>query len=45
MRQALAPVFAGLDLKTLRALNEKVAVEGADPAAVARDYLSTRSLL
>ena len=42
---ALAPVFAGLDLETLRALNEKVAVEGEDAAAVARNYLSTRSLL
>ncbi len=30
VRPALAPVFAGLDLKTLRALNEKVAVEGED---------------
>jgi osmoprotectant transport system substrate-binding protein len=45
VRQALAPVFASLDLKTLRALNEKVAVEGEDAASVARDYLSTRSLL
>ncbi len=42
---ALAPVFASLDLKTLRALNEKVAVEGEDPAAVAQNYLLTRSLL
>lgn len=45
VRPALAPVFAGLDLETLRALNEKVAVEGEDAAAVARDYLATRSLL
>ncbi|MGA2638927.1 glycine betaine ABC transporter substrate-binding protein [Methylocella sp.] len=45
VRQALAPVFAGLNLKTLRALNEKVAVEGEDAAVVARDYLATRSLL
>jgi osmoprotectant transport system substrate-binding protein len=45
VRPALAPVFAGLDLKTLRALNERVAVEGEDAASVARDYLSTRSLL
>jgi osmoprotectant transport system substrate-binding protein len=45
VRQALAPVFAGLDLETLRALNEKVAVEGEDAAVVARDYLATRSLL
>jgi osmoprotectant transport system substrate-binding protein len=45
VRQALAPVFAGLNLETLRALNEKVAVEGEDAAVVARDYLATRSLL
>jgi osmoprotectant transport system substrate-binding protein len=45
VRQALAPVFAGLSLETLRALNEKVAVEGEDAAPVARDYLATRSLL
>jgi osmoprotectant transport system substrate-binding protein len=41
----LAPVFAGLDLETLRALNERIAVEGEDAAVVARDYLATRSLL
>jgi osmoprotectant transport system substrate-binding protein len=45
VRQALAPVFAGLDLETLRALNERIAVEGEDAAVVARDYLATRSLL
>jgi osmoprotectant transport system substrate-binding protein len=44
-RQALAPVFAGLDLKTLRALNAWVAVEGEDEGAVARAYLKTQSLL
>ena len=44
-RRALAPVFAGLDLETLRALNERIAVEGEDADAVARDYLATRSLL
>jgi osmoprotectant transport system substrate-binding protein len=44
-KQALAPVFAGLDLKTLRDLNERVAVEGEDASVVARDYLTTRSLL
>lgn len=45
VRQALAPVFAGLDLVTLRALNEKIAVAGEDAAVVARDYLELRSLL
>lgn len=44
-REALAPVFAGLNLATLRSLNERVAVQGEDAAAVARDYLSARSLL
>ncbi|MGO9673541.1 MAG: glycine betaine ABC transporter substrate-binding protein [Methylocella sp.] len=42
---ALAPVFAALDLETLRALNAKIAVEGEDARAVARDYLAARSLL
>ena len=44
-RRVLAPIFAGLDLETLRALNERIAVEGEDADAVARDYLATRSLL
>lgn len=41
----LAPVFAHLDLKTLRDLNEKVAVEGEDASVVARRYLIERDLL
>ena len=35
----LAPVFAGLDLATLRALNERVAVDGEAADAVALDHL------
>ncbi|PNG26289.1 ABC transporter substrate-binding protein [Methylocella silvestris] len=42
---ALAPVFAGLHLKTLRALNERIAVEGEDAALVARDYMMKQNLL
>lgn len=38
IRDVLRPVFAGLDLATLRRLNEKVAVEAQDPKAVARAY-------
>jgi osmoprotectant transport system substrate-binding protein len=34
----LALVFAELDLASLRDLNEKVAVEGADPGAVAKEF-------
>ncbi len=39
----LAPVFAGLDLATLRRLNERVAVEGETAEAVAGDYLRSRA--
>lgn len=39
IKPLLAPVFAGLDLVTLRGLNEKVAVEGQAPMTVARAYL------
>jgi osmoprotectant transport system substrate-binding protein len=42
---ALAPAFAGLDLPTLRTLNEKVAVEGDPAEAVARTFLAARGLL
>lgn len=45
IRDRLAPVFSGLDLPTLRGLNEKVAVEGEPAAAVASDYLRARGLL
>jgi len=40
----LAPVFAKLDLATLRGLNEKVAVEGADPGAVAKEFFRAQGL-
>ena len=43
--QVLAPVFMRLDLVTLRKLNEKVAVEGEDAGAVARNFLQTSNLL
>ncbi|WP_158810727.1 glycine betaine ABC transporter substrate-binding protein [Beijerinckia sp. L45] len=39
----LRPVFAGLDLPTLRRLNERVAVEGEDASLVAADYLKSHS--
>ncbi|VTZ26755.1 putative transporter subunit: periplasmic-binding component of ABC superfamily [Methylocella tundrae] len=45
IRQALAPVFAGLDLTTLRALNERVAVEGEETTFVARNYMTAQNLL
>jgi osmoprotectant transport system substrate-binding protein len=41
----LAPIFKSLDLATLRALNETVAVEGAPAAEVAQDFLRRRKLL
>ena len=40
----LAPVFAQLDLATLRDLNEKVAVEGEDPGTVAREFFGAHGL-
>ncbi len=40
----LAPVFAGLDLATLRALNERVAVDGEAADAVALSYLDEQRL-
>lgn len=36
----LAPVFARLDLETLRRLNAKIAVDGEDARTVAADFLS-----
>ena len=44
IREVLKPVFAGLDLATLRDLNEKVAVEGNDPGAVAREFFRAQGL-
>jgi osmoprotectant transport system substrate-binding protein len=39
----MRPVFAGLDLATLRRLNEQVAVDGENAQAVAAGYLSRKS--
>jgi osmoprotectant transport system substrate-binding protein len=41
----LAPAFAGLDLDTLRALNERIAIEGGEARLVAHLYLRGRGLL
>ncbi len=41
----LNPVFATLDEGTLSSLNARVAVDGENPADVARDYLTTAGLL
>jgi osmoprotectant transport system substrate-binding protein len=41
----LKPVFAKLGLATLRDLNEKVAIEGGDPGAVAREFFRAQGLL
>jgi osmoprotectant transport system substrate-binding protein len=41
----LAPVFAGLDLSTLRGLNAKIAVDGEDAGRVAETYLNGKHLL
>lgn len=38
----LRPVFASLDLTTLQRLNARIAVEGADPRSVAKEYLSSK---
>jgi osmoprotectant transport system substrate-binding protein len=42
---ALDPVFASLSLENLQKLNARIAVNGEDAAAVARDYLKSRHLL
>ena len=39
---ALDPVFASLTLETLQALNARIAVNGEEAAAVARDWLRSR---
>jgi osmoprotectant transport system substrate-binding protein len=41
---ALDPVFASLTLETLQALNARIAVNGEEAAAVARDWLRSRHL-
>jgi osmoprotectant transport system substrate-binding protein len=45
IRDILNSVFAKLDLASLRALNEKVAVEGEDAGAVAREFFRVQGLL
>ncbi len=45
IRGILEPVFAKLDLASLRDLNEKVAVEGEEPGAVAREFFRVQGLL
>jgi osmoprotectant transport system substrate-binding protein len=45
IRDILKPVFAELDLASLLDLNEKVAVEGEDPGAVAREFFRAQGLL
>lgn len=45
IRDSLAPVFEGLDLATLRGLNEKVAVDGEPAATVAWEFMRARGLL
>ena len=45
IRDILNSVFAKLDLASLRDLNEKVAVEGEDPGAVAREFFRAQGLL
>ena len=39
---ALDPIFASLSLATLQQLNARIAVEGEDAGAVARDYLKAK---
>jgi osmoprotectant transport system substrate-binding protein len=41
----LEPVFKSLDLVTLQDLNARIAVQGQNPADVARSYLTGKSLL
>ncbi len=41
----LNPVFASLNLETLQTLNAKIAVEGQNAAAVAREYLTEKGFL
>lgn len=41
----LEPVFASLTLETLQSLNERIAVEGEEAAAVALDYLRSKGYL
>ena len=45
IKEALAPVFAALDLKTLQALNGKIAVDGQDAKQVAAAWLKEKGFL
>jgi osmoprotectant transport system substrate-binding protein len=45
IRGILKPAFAGLDVPTLRQLNEKIALEGRDPKDVAELYLKRQAIL
>ncbi|WP_342241098.1 glycine betaine ABC transporter substrate-binding protein OsmF [Inquilinus sp. OTU3971] len=45
IKDALDPVFASLDLKTLQELNGKIAVDGEDPQAVAAEYLKAKGFV
>lgn len=45
IKEALDPVFASLDLKTLQELNGKIAVDGEDPQAVAAEYLKAKGFV
>jgi osmoprotectant transport system substrate-binding protein len=45
IKDALAPVFASLDLKTLQELNGKIAVDGEDPQQVAAEYLKSKGFV
>lgn len=45
IRAALEPVFASLALETLQALNARIAVNGEDAKAVARDHLKAKGFV
>ena len=45
IEELLGPVFESLNLETLQALNASIAIEGLDPAQVAREYLRSRGLI
>lgn len=45
IKEALAPVFAALDLKTLQSLNGKIAVDGQDAKQVAMAWLKEKGFL
>jgi osmoprotectant transport system substrate-binding protein len=45
IKSLLAPLFASLDLSTLRRLNAKIAVDGEDAGQVATTYLTSQDLL